>query len=76
MAFGDSFVDYSMFMRELYHEFANRDWVRIEEVIRFAESDQTDFHSGHLKLKTLKADGRARACVSSGWNSQEARDFP
>ncbi len=54
LAFGDEFVDYSVFMKDLYSEFADRDWVRIEEVIRFAESDRTDFHSGHLKVKTLR----------------------
>ena len=39
---------------DLLREFGNMEWVRIQEVIDFSKSDKTLFHSGHLKIQTLK----------------------
>ena len=47
-------VDFNAFIDELTQEFEGRGWVTIEEVITFAKSDKTNFHSGHLKVTTLK----------------------
>ena len=37
----------------LQDEFGKRGWVTIENVEEFTMSDKTEFHSGHLKRKTL-----------------------
>ncbi len=41
-------------LREALHsEFGQSGWVTIEEVEQFVRTDKTEFHSGHLKRKTL-----------------------
>lgn len=54
LSFGEGLVDFAVFQNDLYKRFSSDGWVRIEDVIEFAKSDQTDFHSLHLKTKTLK----------------------
>lgn len=39
--------------QQLTNRFASKGWVTIEEVEAFVHSDETDFHSGHLKKLTL-----------------------
>ena len=46
-------VDFSLLERALQERFQGTGWQRMEEVEDFVMSDATDFHSGHLKLKTL-----------------------
>ena len=50
---GTDFADFSQLQDALQRCFAGRGWVRIEEVMDFVASDQTDFHTGHLKKKVL-----------------------
>ena len=38
---------------QLIEQFSPKGWVRIQEIESFVTSDQTDFHSGHLKKLTL-----------------------
>ena len=54
LAFGSSFFDFTPLKETLRRKFADREWVRIEEMVDFVKSDVTDFHSGHLKTSTLK----------------------
>ena len=54
LPFSDALVDFTVFEKELSHEFEGQEWVTIEMVTDFAKSDKTDFHSGHLKTQTLK----------------------
>ena len=53
LTLGPSLVDFSLLETVLHEEFRARGWQRIENVERFVMSDATDFHSGHLKRKTL-----------------------
>ena len=46
-------IDLPRFAIELRCKFGDRDEVSIEEVIGFSKSDETIFHEGHLKQKTL-----------------------
>ena len=58
---GSSVIDFGPLKRALLDKFSGRGWQRIERVIDFVKSDETPFHSSHLKMKTLKpmeASGR------------------
>lgn len=58
---GESVVDFSPLERHLQDQFRGKSWQRIENIEDFVKSDATEFHSSHLKLKTLKpmeADGK------------------
>ena len=60
LTLGESVVDFSLLERDLQDQFKGKSWQRIEDIEDFVKSDATDFHSSHLKLKTLKpmeADG-------------------
>lgn len=46
--------------RDLMKRFLGRGWISIEDLERFMRSDETLFHSGHLKRKTLAPMERAR----------------
>ena len=53
LTLGDDLLDFGLLEKALQNEFASKGWQRIEEVEEFVKSDATDFHSGHLKRKTL-----------------------
>lgn len=53
LTFGTEILDFSPLEKALHEEFGANKWTRIEDVIRFVQSDATEFHSGHLKQKTL-----------------------
>ena len=53
LALGDDLLDFSLLEKALQDKFASKGWQRIEDVEDFVKSDATDFHSGHLKRKTL-----------------------
>ena len=46
-------VDFGLLESTLQEQFRSRGWQRIEDVEDFVKSDATDFHSGHLRRKTL-----------------------
>ena len=46
-------VDFGLLEKTLQDRFASKGWQRIEDVEDFVKSDATDFHSGHLRRKTL-----------------------
>ena len=50
----DEMIDFTTLANTLHDEFRSKGWMKIDEVIDFAKSDATEFHSGHLKLRTLK----------------------
>ena len=54
LTFASDLKDFSPFQNDLYTEFASKGWTRVQDVVGFAMSDQTDFHSGQLKRDTLK----------------------
>ena len=54
LSLGDDLLDFSLLENALRRQFASRGWQRIEDVEDFVKSDATDFHSSHLKVKTLK----------------------
>lgn len=45
--------DLSPFQRTLRERFAGTEFVPIEQIEQFCKSDETSFHSGHLKKRTL-----------------------
>ena len=47
-------VDFGLLENALREQFREQGWQKIEDVEDFVKSDATDFHSGHLKVKTLK----------------------
>ena len=46
-------VDFGLLENALQEQFREKGWQKIEDVEDFVKSDATDFHSGHLKRKTL-----------------------
>ena len=54
LTLGESVVDFSLLERDLQDQFRGKSWQRIEDMEEFVKSDATEFHSGHLKVKTLK----------------------
>ena len=58
---GSDLVDFFLLEEAIHKEFGQKGWQNIKNVEAFVMSDATDFHSGHLKVKTLKpmeASGR------------------
>lgn len=56
--------DFGPLKQQLQAKFGDGKWHSISEVIKFVQSDETDYHSGQLKQKTLKpmeADGLLEA---------------
>ena len=56
----------------LYDEFGDKGWVKIEKVTDFVKSDATEYHSGHLRRRTLmpmENDGRVEVKRPSGKTS-------
>ena len=49
----ERYCDFSLLEKALQEQFASKGWQKIEDVEDFVKSDATDFHSGHLKRKTL-----------------------
>lgn len=54
IALGPSVVDFEPLERALLEKFFGKGWLRIESVMDFVKSDETHFHSSHLKTMTLK----------------------
>lgn len=53
LTLGEDLLDFSLLEEALRNQFASKGWQRIKDVEDFVKSDSTDFHSGHLKRKTL-----------------------
>ena len=53
LTLGEDFVDFSLLEGTLQEQFRAKGWQKIETVEDFVKSDVTDFHSSHLKRKTL-----------------------
>lgn len=51
---GPDVVDFGLLEKALVERFGLREWQKIANVEEFVKSDATDFHSGQLKMKTLK----------------------
>ena len=67
--------DLERFGRELRAAFPANEWVPIEDLLEFSQSDRTDFHSGHLKaaLKHLEERGALAGDPSS---RKKAKTYP
>ena len=64
LTLGLAVVDFKPLERVLLEQFGSKGWQKIEDVEDFVKSDATDFHSSHLKVKTLKpmeANGKIEA---------------
>ena len=46
--------DFQPFQEELQGYFRGKGWVTIEEIMEYASSDKTDYHTSHVKTKALK----------------------
>ena len=62
-------VDFGPLEAALLGQFGAKGWQNIKDVEDFVKSDATDFHSGHLKVKTLKpmeAKGKLKVVRPAG----------
>lgn len=53
MTLGLDTVDYRPLQTALQTRFRGKGWVTVDQVEEFVGSDQTDFHTGHLRKQTL-----------------------
>ena len=53
LTLGEDLIDFSLLEKALQNGFVSKGWQRIEDVENFVKSDATDFHSGHLRRRTL-----------------------
>ena len=54
LALDGGLVNFGPLEDALLEQFGTKGWQSIKDVENFVKSDGTDFHSGHLKVKTLK----------------------
>ena len=76
LTLGEAVVDFSALERDLQNRFRSQGWQSIEDVTDFVKSDSTPFHSGQLKVKTLRpmeVDGKLE--VKPG-TRRRARTYP
>ena len=65
LSFDPDITDFTHLENSLCEEFGYGEWIKIEDVEDFVKSDKTNFHSGHLKTKTLKPmedEGKLEVC--------------
>lgn len=53
LTLGIETVNTSPLRKALHEEFGDKGWVKIELIENFMKTDKTEFHTGHLKRKTL-----------------------
>ncbi|MDH5731395.1 MAG: three-Cys-motif partner protein TcmP, partial [Gammaproteobacteria bacterium] len=53
-AIGLDDVDYGILQKQLDRRFKEKGWIYIQDVLNYVASDETIFHSGHVKTKGLK----------------------
>ena len=53
LTLGMQTVDFTLLKESLHREFGQSGWISIEQVESFVRTDQTEFHTGHLKRQTL-----------------------
>ena len=67
LTLGGGFVDFDLLEKALQEKFGSRGSQKIEDVEDFVKSDATEFHSGHLKAKTLKPmEANGKIAVRAG----------
>ncbi len=54
LTLGESVLDFGLLEQALRKQFGTKGWQNIETVQNFVKSDAVNFHSDHLKSKTLK----------------------
>ena len=67
MTLGSTGVDFSPLERTLQEHFRSKGWIAIRDVEDFVKSDATEFHSGHLRVKTLRTmEANGKIAVQPG----------
>ena len=68
-------LDPAALANELAAAFKSGEWIRVEEAKEFAQSDLTDYHSGHLKKALAHLETSGRIEIKPG-SRKRARTFP
>ncbi len=68
-------VDPAALANELAAAFKSGELIRVEEAKQFAQSDLTDYHSGHLKKALVHLETSGRIEIKAG-SRKRARTFP
>ncbi len=68
-------VDPAALANELAAAFKSAEWIRVEEANEFAQSDLTDYHSGHLKKALVHLETSKRIEIKAG-SRKKVRTFP
>lgn len=68
--------DYDPLRTTLLNLFSGDEWIRIEDVLDFVKSDETDYHSGQLKLvlRSMEDDGLLQVQSDSRKNQRTYPD--
>ena len=69
-------TDFTLLRRALHTEFGQKEWVAIEDVVKFVMSDKTGFHTSHLKTKTLRPMERDKEIEVKPGTRKNKRTFP
>jgi len=75
LGFDLAHVDPAQLAGELREAFASREWIAVEEAMEFAQSDKTDYHSGHLKKALVHLETAGQLEVKEG-SRKRVRTFP
>jgi len=68
-------VDPAALGNEIAAAFKRGEWIRVEDAKGFAQSDLTDYHSGHLKKALAHLETSGRMDIKPG-SRKKARTFP
>jgi len=68
-------VDPAALANEVAAAFKTGEWIRVEDAKEFAQSDLTDYHSGHLKSALVHLETSGRIEIKAG-SRKKARTFP
>ena len=76
LTLGVDLVDFDILEKALHERFGPKGWVKVDEVEDFVKSDATEFHSSHLRIKTLKPmESRGAVEVKPG-TRKKAGSYP
>ena len=73
---GDGLVDNTQFQGELRARFNDIDWIPIQDILDFVSSDETGFHTGHLRSNGLIPMEQRGELEAKDGTRRNARTYP
>jgi len=70
------FSDFTPLIEALQRKFKKQGWVDIQDVLNYVMSDETDFHSGHVKTKALRLMEERDLILIMDGTRKRAKSYP